>query len=127
MTGSLTLTAMRRLPAATLTMMLPVMLVTAAACGGGSYDDDDPTATSAPAETAEPTSSEPSGAIRGVNLESAPVVASFIDEIGGTFVQANVLYADVTGDNVEDATIPVSSGGTLGDIGFIVVTLGDRR
>jgi hypothetical protein len=116
---------MRRLCAAALTLMLPLMLVTAAACDGGSDDDDEPTATSSPAETAEPTSNGASGEIRSVDLESAPAVDAFIEELGGTYEQSSVLYADVTGDDIEDATIPVSSGGTLGDIGFIVVTLDD--
>lgn len=111
---------MRR-PAVAL-LLMPIVLLGLAACGGGS-DDDDPTPTSAPAETAEPTSSEPSESIRSVDLESAPVVSTFIDETGGTYVQANVLYADITGDGVEDAVIPVSSGGTLGDVAFMVATL----
>jgi hypothetical protein len=114
---------MRRLPAAAL---LVAIALAVAACGGGSDDNDDPTPTSAPIETTEPTSG-PSDAIRSVELQSAPAVAGFIDEIGGTYVQGNVLYADVTGDGAEDAVIPLSSGGTLGDVGFIVASLsGDQ-
>lgn len=36
--------------------------------------------------------------------------------------QAAVLYADVTGDGADEAIVPVSSGGTLGNIGFLVLT-----
>ena len=103
-------------------LAMPIVLLAFAACGGGS-DDDDPTSAPSPAATSEPTSDEPSDAIRSVDLQNAAVVSGFVDEIGGTYVQANVLYADVTGDAVEDAVIPLSSGGTLGDVAFIVATL----
>jgi hypothetical protein len=109
---------MLRVPAAAL---LFTLVVSFAACGGGS-DDDDPTPTTEPAATAEPTSGAPSDAIRSIDLESTQAVQDFVAEIGGTYVQANVLYADLTDDNIEDAVVPLSSDGTLGDVGFIVVT-----
>ena len=107
---------MYRIPAVLL--LIPLVL-TIVACGAGSEDDSTPTA---PAATAEPTSDAPYDEIRSIDLESTPAVQEFLGEIGGTYVQDNVLYADVTGDNVEDAVAPLSSGGTLGDIAFIVVT-----
>jgi hypothetical protein len=110
---------MRRLPAA----LLVSLALAIAACGGGSDDDDDPTATLPPVETAAPTAAGPSDAIRSLDLEQADAVQAFAAEIGGTYVQTNVLYADVTGDDVEDAVVPLSSGGSLGDVAFIVVTL----
>jgi hypothetical protein len=102
--------------------MVISLALSTAACGGGS-DDDAPTATLAPVETSEPTTALPSDAIRSLNLDDAASVQEFASEIGGTYVQANVLYADVTGDEVEDAIVPLSSDGSLGDVGFIVVTL----
>ena len=40
----------------------------------------------------------------------------------GLYVQDNVLYADLTDDGEEEAVVPISSGGTLGDVGFVVLT-----
>jgi hypothetical protein len=94
-----------------------------AACDGGGDDGDDPTTVPTSAATAEPTAAGPSDAIREIDLESEPAVQSVVDEMGGTYEQANILYADVTGDGVEDAIVPLSSGGTLGDVALIVVAL----
>jgi hypothetical protein len=101
-------------------MLLP-LLISLAACGGGD-DDDGVTPTAVPAATAVSTTGVPSDEIRSVDLERASVVETYASEIGGTYVQANVLYADVTGDGVEDAVIPLSSGGTLGNVALLVVT-----
>jgi hypothetical protein len=63
-----------------------------------------------------------SDAIRSVDLKSTPGVAKLLDDTGGQYVQAAVIYADVTGDNAEDAVVPIASGGTMGDVAFVVVT-----
>ncbi len=62
-----------------------------------------------------------SDAIRSVDLKSAPAVTQLLDDTGGQYVQAAVIYADVTGDNAEEAVVPISSGGTMGDVAFVVV------
>jgi hypothetical protein len=49
-------------------------------------------------------------------------VRSLAASIGGQFVQTNVIYADLTGDGVDEALVPISSGGTLGDVAFLVLT-----
>ena len=41
----------------------------------------------------------------------------------GAYVQTGVIYADLTGDGVDEAVVPISSGGTLGDVAFIVLAL----
>ncbi len=110
---------MHGIPPAALLFVFAIMIV---ACGGGSDDDAKPTA---PVATAEPTSGAPSDEIRSIDLEGTAAVQEFLGEIGGTYVQDNVLYADVTGDNVEDAVAPLASGGTLGDVAFIVVSPAD--
>src|SRR3989304_2125237 len=44
------------------------------------------------------------------------------EETGGAFAQTNVLYADVTGDGVEEAVVPLASNGTLGYVAFAVLS-----
>jgi len=51
---------------------------------------------------------------------SAPVQKVMADS-GGQFVQAEVIYADLTGDGTEAAVVPISSGGTMGDIAVVVL------
>jgi hypothetical protein len=95
----------------------------ATACDGGG-DDDDATATQPPGAT-EPASSPttPPEGIRALDLQSSEPVQDLIDVTGGLYVQDNVLYADLTEDGEEEAVVPLSSGGTLGDVGFLVLTL----
>ena len=97
-----------------------------AGCGGGGGDDATPTS---PVETpaATPASSPgPSGFIRRLELLTLDAVQALLVRTGGTLVQSSVLYADLTGDGAEDAVVPVSSGGTLGDVAFIVLKIGDN-
>lgn len=99
-----------------------------AACGGGGGDDATPTSSAetpgaTAAASAEPRT--PSGDIRSRDLEETDAVQALLDTTGGTYVQDSVLYADVTDDGAEEAVVPVSSGGTLGDVGFTVLALAD--
>ncbi|MEX0751123.1 MAG: hypothetical protein WD359_09980, partial [Dehalococcoidia bacterium] len=64
----------------------------------------------------------PSGAIRERDLENDPAVQSLIEETGGEYVQENVIYADLSDDGIDDAVVPVSSAGTLGNVAFVVLT-----
>ncbi len=44
---------------------------------------------------------------------------------GGALVPADILYADLTGDRREEAVVPISSHGTLGNIAYLVFTMVD--
>ena len=96
------------------------------ACNGG--DDDQPSPTSQPTRPGSPVTTPPprytpSIDIREIDIASLPEVASAIEESGGAYVQTDVIYADLTDDGFDDAIVPVSSGGTLGNIGFFVLTM----
>lgn len=113
---------LRALPA-----LLAIVGITLAACGGGG--DDDATATPEPspsaAATAETTATPgltPSGAIREIDLAAQPDVQALAAESGGTFAPEDVLFADLTDDAVEDAVVPLTSGGTQGYAAFLVLT-----
>lgn len=108
-------------------MTLALGILAAVGCGGGGGDQDDDTVT--PVVTREATSlatppREPTPAvdIREINVAAMVEVQAVLTGNGGTIVQADVVYADVTGDGFDDAIVPVSSGGTLGYVGFFVIT-----
>jgi len=49
---------------------------------------------------------------------------SMIGQLGSGAVDAEaILYADVTGDQREEAIVPVTSQGTMGNVGYLVFTL----
>jgi hypothetical protein len=106
--------------------VLLTLLLSLSGCGGDDENDTTPTrpaATSAPARTATAApDATPSGDIRSVDLESQPDVVRFVAETSGEFMQERVLYADLTSDGIDEAVVPLASGGTLGDLGFLVLT-----
>ena len=108
---------------------ITILALTAVSCSGGGDDDDDtgsvtPVATSDRTTVATPPPSQPTPSvdIREIDVAAMPEVQAVLTENGGTIIQADVVYADVTGDGFDEAIVPVSSGGTLGSLGFFVVT-----
>lgn len=104
---------------------LPAVAVTAAAACGGGGDDDEPTPAPTSGATAAPTlpgAVTPAGDIRGVDIQSVEAVQGRLAESGGSINQEDVIYADVTADGIDDAVVPVASDGTLGLVGFMVLT-----
>jgi hypothetical protein len=112
----------RRPALAVLCVALILALPLAAGCG----DDDNDTQSSTATATSVPStpSSPPTPAvdIRELDLEQHEAVQALLDETGGVYVQSDVLYADVTGDGFDEATVPASSEGTLGYLGIVVLT-----
>lgn len=118
----------RRIPVLALAALAAVALF-GAACGGGGSSSSHSTSTAASAATGTPgTSATPgsaataSSAIRNLDLEHSAPVQQLIKDTGGQFVPSQVLYGDLTGDGVEEAVVPISSGGTMGDIAYVVLT-----
>lgn len=73
---------------------------------------------------AQPSEPVDAAAIRAVNLAQSPDVQASLRQLGsGSIDPAEIVYADLTGDRREDAVVPVASGGTLGNIAYLVLTL----
>jgi hypothetical protein len=84
------------------------------ACGSGGRSDTDGTA-GLPGNAA---------AIRDIDFASLPESRALVDQLGsGAIDKASTLYADLTGDRREEAIVPVTSQGTLGNIAYLVLRL----
>ncbi len=101
-----------------------VCLMLAAACGGGGGGAKTPAAprTTVATPRGVPTAMTPSLGIRELDLSNVDDVKVIVSSTGGLFLQTSVTYADLTEDGVDEAIVPISSGGTMGDVGFVVLT-----
>ena len=89
----------------------------ALACGSG----DDDTMSFGPTEAPVPADAT---AIRDLDLATQPAVQTAQRQLGGgEIIRADIIYVDLTGDRRDDAVVPISSGGTLGNLGYVAVTL----
>ena len=72
----------------------------------------------------QPTATEPAATagpdIRQQDLTQQAGLHAFLTSSGGTANRDSIIYADVTGDHVDDAVVPVSSGGEGGNIALFV-------
>ena len=89
----------------------------AVACGSG---DDGVDATATPSVQPTPTDAT---AIRDIDFAQDDTALITIAQLGsGSVVPPDILYADLTGDGREEAIVPISSEGTLGNIAYVVFT-----
>lgn len=102
-----------------LILVVPVFLslVLLTACGPGAEDEPDGTPTPRPTP-------DDATAIRDVELSSVPAMQTLLQQLGSGRVDVEgVVYADLTGDQREEAVVPVTSDGTLGNIAFAVYSM----
>jgi hypothetical protein len=93
------------------------------ACDGGSDDDDEsPTAVASASATVDSSTPDGAQAIRSYDVESNADVQAVIADTAGSVSRSDILYADLTADGIEEAVVPIASGGTLGNVAFIVLT-----
>jgi hypothetical protein len=93
---------------------LTLLAVTAAtlvlACAPSSTTDSTPTP-------------RPSQTIRLVNFNTDPAVQNVIRQLGsGEVAVSEIVFSDLTGDGADEAIVPITSGGTAGNIAYVVLT-----
>ncbi len=103
-----------------LTRLLPVLcapaiVVALAGCSGKRSGSSTPLPATPPVQA----TSLPE--LQNIDLAEQPEVKEFVQKTGGEVVVEEIIYADLTGDGLDDAVVPVSSGGTQGDLAFIVI------
>ena len=97
----------------------------AIACGGnGSGGNATATsqlqATGTSVATAPSASATPGLDIRSEDLTKQPGLKDYLSSTGGQVTPSSIIYADLTGDQVDEAIVPVSSGGEGGHIALFV-------
>lgn len=98
-------------------VLIPWLFVLSVACGSGAEEEPDGT------PTPEPTPSD-YAAIRELDFESLPGTQELLQRLGsGVPALDQVLFEDLTGDMREEAIVPITSDGTLGNIAYLVYTL----
>ncbi len=95
--------------------LIASLLVISIACGNGGESG----ATSRGLE--QPQDAQ---AIRAIDFEQVDVLQELLAQLGtGAIETAAILFADLTGDQREEAIVPVTSQGTLGNIGYVILRL----
>jgi len=110
------------LRALALALVLLVAALAAGCDGGGSGGEGTPAASpestmGETTPTAQPTAAPD---IRQQDLKVQPELESFLTSSNGVVDPTGIIYADLTEDGVDDAVVPVSSGGEGGDIAVFV-------
>ena len=102
------------------TGLLPLLLVAAlvvAACGTGQDQEPEVTPSPPPERTA---TAAPGPDIDEVDFSQVPAVQALLEDSGGRLLPEEIIFADLTGDGAEEAVVPISSGGTGGNIAYAV-------
>jgi hypothetical protein len=77
----------------------------------------------APAEASGDASQAQTGEdIRSIDFASVPAVQALASQLAGQVDKTQVNFADLTGDGSEEAVVPITSGGTFGNLAFVVLT-----
>lgn len=102
-----------------LALGLPFALI---ACKSSANDPPaSPTAAQTPADGTPPADA---ALIQGIDLSRNADVQMAQQQASNALLDPKtVVYADVTGDQRDEAIVPLSSGGTLGNVAYVVLTM----
>jgi hypothetical protein len=99
--------------------LLAIALLLLTACGSGETPSD--------ASSPKPPLADVD-AIRSIDFSQDPATQDLLAKVGsGRVAQEAVLYADLTGDQKEEAIVPITSDGTLGNVAYIVLTMSSGK
>jgi hypothetical protein len=103
--------------------LLLVGALAVAACG--KQGEEQPSATTSPSPESTATevaaaSATPNPEIDQVDFSQVQAVKDLLEMTGGRLLPQEVIFADLTGDGSDEAVVPISSGGTGGNIAYAV-------
>lgn len=111
-----------RPPRETLIGIVLLLALLGVACGGdGAGGEETPTVTAGPTAIVSPTAAPD---IREQDPTQHPVMQEYLSTAGGEVDVEAITYADLTQDGVEEAIVPVSSGGEGGNTAIFVFGYG---
>jgi len=90
------------------------------ACGKQEEAESEVTPSPPPEQTATVEAVTPNPEIQDVDFLQVPAVEDLLAESGGRLLPEEIVFADLTGDGVEEAVVPISSGGTGGNVAYAV-------
>jgi hypothetical protein len=96
---------------------LLLALIFAAACGAGNGAKPEKS------PTAEPTGPADANAIHDIDFGQVAALKTLAAQSGGQIDAQSALYADLTKDGRDEAIVPITSGGTLGNVAYLVLTM----
>jgi hypothetical protein len=102
-----------------LLLLLGAALVLAA-CGKQEGEEPQVTPSPPPESTATTAPVTPNPEIQDVDFSQVPAVEDLLAESGGRLLPEEIIFADLTGDGVKEAVVPISSGGTGGNVAYAV-------
>jgi hypothetical protein len=63
-------------------------------------------------------------AVRGIDFRQVGAVQTMLAQLGSAGIErADIIFEDLTGDQREEAVVPVGSGGSLGNVAYLVFTM----
>jgi hypothetical protein len=98
-------------------LVLVVAGLVLAACGR--FEDDEPEATPSPPPESTATV-VPGPDIGEVDFSQVPAVDDLLEGSGGRLLAEEIIITDLTGDGAGEAVVPISSGGSGGNIAYAV-------
>ena len=91
-----------------------------AACG--KQEEEEPEVTPSPPleQTATVETVTPSPEIQDVDFSQVPAVEDLLAASGSRLAPDQIIFADLTGDGVDEAVVPISTGGSAGNFAYAV-------
>ena len=107
-------------PGWALGLLLLVAALAVAACSKQGEEQPPATTSPSPESTAAAASVTPNPEIDQVDFSQVLAVQDLLELTGGRLLPQEIIFADLTGDGSDEAVVPISSGGTGGNIAYAV-------
>ena len=102
-------------------LLLPIFVAALVAAACGAKDDEDQPEPTLPPPPESTATVAPGPAIEGVDFSQVPAVEDLVKDTGGVLLPEETLFADLTGDGADEAVVPISSGGSGGNVAYAVL------
>ena len=102
-------------------LLLPIFVAALVAAACGTNDDEEGAEATLPPPLESTATEAPGPDIEQVDLSQVPAVEDLVSDTGGELLPEETLFADLTGDGADEAVVPISSGGSGGNVAYAVL------